>query len=90
MLEDIIESSKKASRFTEDINREKLWVNYQKQTSSNEFANKWNDFCHKIRVPMMPLFYQHITDEVFEFLLKEEFELNKPTAIEDQTMPFNI
>ena len=67
MLEDMIESSKKANRFTGGINREKLWVNYQKQTSSNEFASKWNDFCHKIRVPMMSLFYQRITDEVLNF-----------------------
>ena len=36
---------------------------------------------------MTPLFYQHITDEVFEYLLKDEFDLNGPTGIEEGQTP---
>ena len=83
-LEVIVESAKKNNG---GINREKLWVNYHKETSSNEFASKWNNFCSKIKIVMTPLFYQHITDEVFEYLLQDEFDLNGPTGIEEGQTP---
>ena len=82
-LELIVDSAKK--RNAEGINREKLWVNYHKETSFIEFTSKWNDFCSKIKVVMTPLFYQHITDEIFEYLIKDEFDLNGPNGFEEQT-----
>lgn len=80
-LESIVKSAKKPNG---GINRDKLWVNYHNLISINEFSSKWNDFCDKMEVPMMPLLYQHITDEVFEFLLREEFEFVEPTGIEEE------
>lgn len=84
VLEVTVESAKKGNG---GINREKLWVNYYKEISSNEFTSKWNDFCGKIKVTVMPLFYQHITDEIFEYLLKDEFDLNGPIGIEENQTP---
>ena len=83
-LEVIVKSTKKADG---GINREELWVDYHKETPSSEFASKWNDFCGKLKAKAVTsLFYQHVTDEIFEFLLKEEFGLIKPSHIEeDQT-----
>jgi len=41
------------------------------EASTERFSN-WNNFSGKIKVAIIPLFYQHTTDKVFNFLLKEE------------------
>ena len=82
-LDSLVEGAKKDT----GVKKEKLWINYHKTTSSSEFASQWKDFSREIGVTMTPLFYQHITDEVFNFLLKDEFGLSKPTTVEDEQIP---
>jgi len=67
-FQDIIVKSTKCNGL---LNAEKLWSIYQETTSSKLFRQKWETFLDHAQQLKEPLFYQHITDEVFENLVKE-------------------
>jgi len=67
------------------INREKLWSSFHQKTSSEEFTTKWENFALQLGVRVSPLFYQHITDEIFNELIKNTFEVQTRTNILEKT-----
>ena len=50
------------------INSEKLWSMY---TCSSAFRLKWEEFLTMAKQPNGPLLYQHVTDIMFESVVKE-------------------
>ena len=67
-LQDIIVNSTKRNGL---LNAEKLWGIYHETTSSKFFREQWELFLDYAQQLKEPLFYQHITDVVFECLVKE-------------------
>ena len=61
----------------------KLWIKYHKEVSSLDFVAKWKEFACEIRVQVTALFFQHITDDVFNAILKEKFGVSQYTRDND-------
>ena len=54
-----------------ELNKERLWRKFQNLTSSDDFTSKWNNFLSQVDLNDEPLFYQILTDEIFDQLLKK-------------------
>ena len=63
--------------------REKLWIKYHKEVSSQEFVAKWEEFACEIGVRVTALFFQHITDDLFNVILKEKIGVSQYTRDND-------
>ena len=50
-----------------NLNKEKMWIDFHKLRSSKSFEDKWKAK-ESVKLPNEPLFYQHFTQEVFEKL----------------------
>ena len=53
------------------MNKEKLWISYHELTASKLFVTRWEVFLVKCSEKVPPLLYQHITDELFEDIIKK-------------------
>ena len=80
VLSNVAESA--SSRST-GLKREKLWINYHKEVSSPDFVAKWKEFACEIGVRVTALFFQHITDDLFNAILKEKFGVSQYTRDND-------
>ena len=58
------------------MNKEKMWISYHELTASKLFVTKWEVFLVKCSEKVPPLLYQHITDELFEDVIKKTFEMS--------------
>ena len=65
------------------INKEKLWISYQELTNSKLFVTKWEAFLANVSGIVPSLLYQHITDELFEDIIKESFEISSKMPISE-------
>lgn len=52
------------------INQDKLWKKYHSLTSSSSFTTSWEHFMTECNLPVEPMVYQHVTDELFDMLIK--------------------
>ena len=69
-LTTVVESARsKASG--QNINRETLWIKFHELTSSEDFITKWEEFVKNLNTTVPPLLYQHLTDEIFEGVIKK-------------------
>ena len=59
------------------LNREKMWTSFHCLRSSREFCDMWEMFLHSLRMPSCPIFYQHITANVMEKVIKLKLPLNQ-------------
>ena len=66
----IVEAQKRGK--PNELNKERLWRNFQKLTSSDDFSFKWCSFLTQLQVNNEPLFYQIVTDELFDQLVKNK------------------
>ena len=67
-LSAVVQSVKRHSQ----LDKENLWIKFHELTVSTAFAKKWEDFGVTLGVRAMPpLLYQHITDVLFETIIKE-------------------
>ena len=57
------------------FNQEKLWSTFQQTTLSSSFEEKWETYLISVGLDKEPLFYQHITDEVFNLLIKQNIKI---------------
>ena len=55
------------------MNKEKLWISYHELTTSKLFITKWEAFLADVSGKVLPLLYQHITDKLFEDIIKKNF-----------------
>ena len=70
-LQEIIDTSRRQRGKKKDvINQEKLWSKYHQVTSSNSFKISWETFLSDLQLENEPVFYQHLTDETFDILVK--------------------
>lgn len=58
------------------MNKEKLWISYHELTASKLFVTKWEAFLVDCSGKVPPLLYQHITDELFEDIIKISFGMS--------------
>ena len=73
-LEAVVKSVKSG---VQQFNKEKLWIKFHELTASTEFANKWETFASKLGIgTVSPLLYQHITDVIFESIIKESMNIS--------------
>ena len=69
--------------------REVLWRNYHQYRCSQDFHTKWKIFLQSaIHSESTPIFYQYITEKVFEDLLKESFPLPVTSQAEDANLTY--
>ena len=53
-------------------NKENLWIRFHELTVSVEFVKMWETFASELGIgTLSPLLYQHITDVIFERIIKE-------------------
>ena len=72
ILEELVKRLMKRSGV---INREQLWSRYHEFTISEVFKKGWEEFWEYSKIDKEPMFYQHITDEVFEKLIQHSVSL---------------
>ena len=71
-LQEIINTSQRQRGKKKDvINQEKPWSKYHQVTSSERFKISWETFLSDLQLEKEPVFYQHVTDETFDILIKK-------------------
>ena len=74
MLSKVIDESK----FGESLDCDKLWRSYHKARTGHNFSAKWEECLAQMNVDNpTPLFYQHITQELFETLITQKCSIPK-------------
>ena len=81
-LQEIFEESKPA----EKIKQEKLWSNFHKFRSSKEFTASWEKYLSQIHIDPEPMYYQHVTEEVFEVLIEKQCKSTKDDQETSETI----
>lgn len=71
-LKDILEKCKRKNGL---FNQEKLWSAFHQTTISTSFEEEWATFLISVGLAKEPLFYQQITDEVFNLLIKQKIKI---------------
>ena len=67
------------------LKRERMWKSYFNLRTSNKFVSDWQDFIlQSIGMKAFPAFYQFVTDQMFNELIKVEFTI----LSEDDTESF--
>ena len=61
--------SKCLPKGTAQAEREKMWENFHKLTTSVPFIDLWNGFLKSTQCSCKPIFYQFITTEVFKEMI---------------------
>ena len=51
-----------------------MWSEFHKLRSADPYCKKWRDYLLSVNCQPNPAFYQHITMEIFEQILKEELQ----------------
>ena len=67
--------------------REKMWEKYYKIRSTDEFKAKWKRFLHLSGAVASPTLYQHITDLVFNHLIKKHFTTSHTQPTQSDSIP---
>ena len=68
-LTTVVESAK-SKVSGQNINQETLWIKFHELTISEDFSKKWEEFLKNVNTTVPPLLYQHLTDEIFEGIIK--------------------
>ena len=63
------------------VKRERIWETYHKLRTSYVFKTKWVDFLKiSAAIGPCPIFYQYITDQVFQDMVLQHFQVNAETG----------
>lgn len=76
LVDTLKEIIKKATKRSGVINAEQLWSRYHEFTVSQKLKQCWEEFLDSSNVDKEPMFYQHITDEVFDKLIAQAVNMN--------------
>ena len=79
LVDALKEIIKKATKRNGVINAEQLWSRYHEFTISQNLKKCW-EFLDSSNVEKEPMFYQHITDEVFDKLITHTANMNSSNA----------
>ena len=69
----------------------KLWSYFHKFQSSREFTSAWENYLSQLHINAEPMYYQHVTEEVFEALIEKQcmiVEGNQQTSETIRKMSF--
>jgi hypothetical protein len=67
------------------LNREKMWTNFHCLRSSREFRGKWETFLRALQMPTCPIFYQHVTANVMEQIIKQKLPVTNSSTSSQST-----
>ena len=70
------------------FNQEKLWSTFHQITLSSSFEEKWEMYLISVGLTKEPLFYQHITDEVFNLLIKQNIKIPDKECMLEEMLTF--
>ena len=71
------------------VQRERMWENYYKLRSKDDFKSMWSKFLHdSIAIQASPIFFQFITDKVMKKMIKLHFPL-KSIHSEEEVAPLD-
>ena len=59
---------------TESKDRTELWKNFYILRSSKQFCGKWREYLELLNLSNEPLFYQHVTLTLFDWILSNKFK----------------
>ena len=62
------------------LNREKMWTNFHCLRSSREFCDKWETFLRSLQMPTCPIFYQHVTANVMEHIIRQKLPVTNSST----------
>ena len=68
------------------LNREKMWTNFHCLRSSREFCNKWEKFLCSLQMPGCPIFYQHVTANVMEHVIRLKLPATNTVSTSSQSI----
>ena len=66
------------------LNR-KMWTNFHCLRSLREFGDKWETFLHSLQMPTCPIFYQHVTANVMEHIIRQKLPITNSSASSQST-----
>ena len=66
-----------AARSDKQVNQDTLWKKFYTFRSSEEFNSKWRSFLVKLCLDPDPLFYQHVTQELFETIIGKKLAIKE-------------
>ena len=64
-------------RYGQNINDNHLWQKFHSLRSSVDFCDKWKSFLTKADLEPYPMFYQHVTHEIFETIIDKKLEIRE-------------
>ena len=66
------------------LREECFWSSYQRLRTSDTFVKSWKDFIQKtVNLKAFPAFYQFVTQNIFDYLIKLEFPVNGAVSVSD-------
>ena len=80
LVDELKEIIIKATKRNGAISAEQLWSRYHEFTISQNLKKCWEEFLDSSNVEKEPMFYQHITDEVFDKLITHTANMNSSNA----------
>ena len=60
--------------------REKIWKSFHLLRVSDSFVSLWHNFLDSISLEKNPLFFQYVTDQVFQELITQHFTVSQTAA----------
>ena len=74
-----------AAQTDKQVNEDTLWKKFFIFQSSEESNSKWISFLTKLCLDPDPLFYQHITQELFETIISKKLAIKHVTSMQSST-----
>ena len=60
--------------------REKMWGLYHSIRTSSSYISLWTELLQQCAIEPLPVFYQHVTDQIFHRLIENHFPILSPQA----------
>jgi len=74
----------KASESKERVNREKMWCEFHKLHSFEDFISCQKQFMAQLKLKPCALFFQHVTQEIFESIITKKFSTSRHDASQNK------
>ena len=82
-LEKCLTCAVTTSSLTNQKRRERMWKSFHEVSSSEDFRKHWETFLSgSTSTAPCPIFYQYVTDSIFNIMLKEVFPISAPRTVE--------
>lgn len=66
-----------------------MWTHFHCLRSSREFCDKWETFLRSLQMPTCPIFYQHVTANVMEHIIRQKLPVtNSSTGSQSTSLTY--